>query len=71
LVNDVVADYPGQKAGLKSNDVIVEFDGQVIESAADFAGYVQQSPIAQPLPMVVIREGERVELTVELVERKQ
>ncbi len=71
VVKDVVADYPGQKAGLKSGDVIIEFDGQVVETAADFAGLVQQSPIGQPLPIGVIRDGQKVELTVELVERRQ
>lgn len=71
LVVDVVAFYPGSKAGLDSGDVIIEFDGQVVETAADFAGLVQQSPIGQPLTLVVIREGERTELSIELVERPQ
>ena len=47
------------------------FDGQVVETAADFAGLVQQSPIGQPLPLAVIRDGQRTELNVELVERPQ
>jgi serine protease Do len=69
LVNDVVVGYPGQKAGLQTGDVIIEFDSQLVETAADFASLIQQSPIAQPLELVVMRDDQEVELTVELVER--
>ena len=60
---------PGQKAGVESGDVIVEFAGQAIESATQFAELVQQSPIGQPLDLVVIRDGKQRRLTVELEER--
>lgn len=69
LVNNVVPEYPGQKAGLKTGDVITEFADQYIESASDFAEVVQQSPIGEPLPLCVFRDGERLELQIELQER--
>ncbi len=69
MVNNVVPNYPGDKAGLQAQDVIVEFAGQYIESAADFAEVVQQSPIGVPLELVVIRDGEQLTLSIELQER--
>ena len=71
IVNNVVPGYPAQKAGLRSNDVIIKFDEQAVQSAGDFAELVQQSPIGEKLTMVVVREKELVELTVELIERPQ
>lgn len=71
LVNVVVPNYPAQLAGLKSGDVIIQFDGQVVENAADFAGLVQQSPIGSPLTLLVIRNEQQTELTIELIERPQ
>lgn len=68
LVNAVTPFRPGQRAGLKSGDVILEFAGQVVMSAADFSDIVQQSPIGEPLKLVVFREGEELELTVTLEE---
>ncbi len=70
MVNRLVPEYPGEKAGLKVGDIIIEFDGHRIDSPAEFAEIVQQSPIGEPLSLVVLRGGERVELTVELTSRR-
>ena len=69
LVNSVVPDRPGDRAGLKRGDVIIDFAGGRVQSNSGFAELVQQSPIGEPLPMTIIREGERLQLTVELVEK--
>lgn len=71
LINAVTPAYPAAIAGLKSGDVITEFVGQPVESMDDFQEIVQQSQINEPLTLVVLRDGERVELTIKLVERPQ
>lgn len=71
MVNNVVPDYPAQKAGLRPGDVIVQFDGQAVESAGEFQEMVQQSSIGEPIPVIVVRDRKRVELEVQLVERPQ
>ena len=71
LVNRVVPQYPAAKAGLRQGDVILDFAGGRVHSNAGFAELVQQSPIGIPLPMTVIRDGQRVELQLELVEKLQ
>ncbi len=67
MVNSVVFDRPAAKAGLLPGDVIINLAGARVQSNASFAELVQQSPIGQPLPITVIRDGERVELQLELV----
>lgn len=70
LVNAVVPDYSAANAGLESGDVIMEFSGEAVDSASDFAEMVQQSPIGEPIPMTVLRDGEKKELNIELSERR-
>ena len=67
MVNSVVFDRPAAKAGLLPGDVIIDLAGGRVQSNASFAELVQQSPIGQPLPITVIRDGKRVELQLELV----
>lgn len=69
-VGDVVPDYPADKAGLESGDVIIEFNGFAVDSAAKFAGLVQQAEIGKPFKLLVVRDGKQLELSIELVERR-
>lgn len=68
LVESVVGDRPGQRAGVKPRDVILSLGGQPV-SITNFAEIVQQSPIGQPLKLILIREMEQMELTIELEPR--
>lgn len=67
MVNSVVFGRPAAKAGLLPGDVIIDLAGARVQSNASFAELVQQSPIGQPLSITVIRDGQRVELQLELV----
>ncbi len=71
LIHAVTPNYPAANAGLKSGDIIVEFVGQPIETKDEFQEIVQQSQINEPLPLIVLRDGQRIELTIQLVERPQ
>ncbi len=69
LARRVTPGRPGAIAGLKAGDVIVEFSGGRVEQHTAFSEMVLQSPIGEPIPIVVFRDGKRVELTVKLDER--
>lgn len=69
LVNSVVPGRPGDLAGVKSGDVIVSFGGNPISSDVEFAELVLQSPIDEPMPIVLYRGGEKQELTIRLQEK--
>jgi serine protease Do len=65
LVEQVLVDRAGYKAGVKNNDIILTLAGEQL-SFASFTDIVQQSPIGEPLKLGIIRGEERLELTVEL-----
>jgi len=55
---------PAEKAGLKGGDVIVEFAGQKIANIYDYTYAIEAVKIGQPVKIIVLRDGKRVELTV-------
>ena len=65
IIEDVENDTAAQKAGLKASDVIVEYDGERIRSTRQFTRLVQESPLGRSVPIVVVRDGQRLSLSVE------
>jgi len=54
---------------MQSGDVILEFDGQEVESARDLPRIVANTPIGKTVEIVVWRNGEEVTLEATLGER--
>jgi serine protease Do len=69
LVTDVFPDSPAAKAGIQPQDVIVEFGGQTIAHSAQLPAIAGRSPIGSKQPVVVLRDGKRVELSMTLREQ--
>lgn len=61
---------PAEKAGLKGGDVIVEFGGKTIANIYDYTYAMDAVKIGQPAQVVVLRDGQRVKLTVTPEARK-
>lgn len=57
IINEVIPDGPAQKAGLKSQDVIVEFDRKPITTVPDLQGSVAVFPVGKTATLKVIRKG--------------
>jgi serine protease Do len=64
VVDDVSSDGPAATAGLKTGDVITEFDGEHVRSARHLIRLVRESRDNQPVKMVVMRDGKRTDLTI-------
>jgi serine protease Do len=64
LVESVEADSPAAKAGLKANDVVVEFDGERVRSSRQFARLVQETVPGRAVQIAATRDGQRVTLTI-------
>jgi serine protease Do len=64
VVDDVREGSPAEKAGLKNGDQIVELDGERVRSVRQFTRLVQDTPVGRKVPVVVVRGGQRVTLTV-------
>ena len=69
LVTEVVEGSPAKKAGLQKNDVIVEFDGKPVRDDGRFRLMVANTAVGSKVPIVVVREGRRREMTITLAER--
>jgi serine protease Do len=63
LVSDVQADTPGQKAGLKSGDVIREIDGKKIVESNELRMAVSMMEPGQSVKLKVFRDGSTIELS--------
>jgi serine protease Do len=64
FVQEVRPDSPAARAGVRTGDVIVTFDGERVRSAAHFARLVDETPEGRTVQTVVQRAGERVTLNV-------
>jgi serine protease Do len=69
VVMDVEPDGPAAKAGLKENDVITEYDGQVVEGTVQFRRLVRETPTGRTVALVISRNGATQNVSVELGER--
>ncbi len=65
VVEEVAADSPAEKAGIKKGDVVTEFDGERVRSVRQFTRLVQETPAGRKAQAVVMRDGQRVNVTVE------
>jgi serine protease Do len=65
VVEEVTRDGPAEKAGIKSGDVIVEFDGERIRSTRHLSRLVQETPGGRKVQASVMREGQRVAVSIE------
>lgn len=63
-LSGVASDGPADEAGLKGGDVIVELAGRKIENIYDYTYAIEALKIGEATPVTVVRDGERVELTV-------
>lgn len=66
LVADVVKDSPAERAGIEVGDVIVEFDGNEVADGRALARLVGNSDSGDRTGLVVVRDGEEIDLRVRL-----
>lgn len=69
VVLDVEPDGPAAKSGLKENDVITQYDGQVVEGTVQFRRLVRETPTGRTVALVISRNGATQNVSVELGER--
>jgi predicted metalloprotease with PDZ domain len=70
LVTEVEPDSPAAKAGLQKNDVILEYQGERVDSAAKLGRLVRETPEGRTVRLVVSRDGRPQTLSATL-ERRQ
>lgn len=69
VVGDLAENSPSAKAGLKSGDVIVEFDGKKVSSPKQLSEMVADTPVGKSVMVKYVRDGRTETTTVKLGER--
>ena len=68
IVTEVVDDSPASKAGLRSEDVIIQFNGRNIQSPSDFRRRVAEMMPGTEITLTLIRDGDEMDVKVILGE---
>jgi serine protease Do len=63
-VEVVTKESAAEKAGVKAGDVVVQFDGENVRSAAQLTRLVRESVAGRTVKMAVVRDGKRLDLDV-------
>ncbi len=69
-ITRVDADSPAQKAGLKSGDVVLDYNGQRIEGTEQFVRMVKETPEGRQVRLLISRDGNTQTLTATIAARK-
>ncbi|MBU2570769.1 MAG: DegQ family serine endoprotease [Gammaproteobacteria bacterium] len=66
LIAKIIAQSPAEAADLQIGDIIVEFNGQKIETSGDLPPLVGMSPINEKSKLTVIRQGDKKVVSVKI-----
>jgi len=73
LVSSVTEGSPAERAGIKTGDIITDYDGRKVERASDLPRAVAGTPVGRDVTLNVVRDGKPVTLTarVEALDAKE
>jgi serine protease Do len=63
LVSSVTEGSPAERAGLKTGDIITDYDGRKVERASDLPRAVAGTPVGRDVKLNVVRDGKSMTLT--------
>ena len=68
----VFADSPAEGAGITAFDIIISVDGETMRNKSDLTSFLAEnySP-GDTVSLAILREGEMIEITVELASRPE
>ncbi|MEE9613964.1 MAG: DegQ family serine endoprotease [Thermodesulfobacteriota bacterium] len=70
LISSVVPDDPADKAGIKSGDILVEFDDKEVAGMNDLPRLVAAVPPGKEVRVKVIRDGKEKKLTLTVAKKR-
>lgn len=70
VVGRVVPESPAAKAGIKTNDIIVQFDGESLEDTS-LLNLIQRTEIGEEVEVVIIRDGKSQTVNVTIADRNE
>jgi len=69
VITEAIKGFPAEKAGLKKDDIVTEYNGNPIKSAEDLRRLIQQGKPNGPFKLKVMRDGKELEFSGKLGER--
>lgn len=69
-VTKVEKDSPAEKAGIKEQDVVLEYQGQRVEGTEQFVRLVRETPAGRTVKLLVSRGGQPVTVSAVVAARK-
>ncbi|WP_036197944.1 DegQ family serine endoprotease [Marinobacter sp. HL-58] len=66
LVAEVMSGSPAEKAGLKSGDIVLEYEGEEVTLSSDLPPMVGRTPVGETASLKVMREGKQITVDVEI-----
>lgn len=71
LIGEISEDNgPGAKAGLRSGDLVTQFNGKAVSRSQDLVNMVGDAPVGSTVTLTVLRDGRTQELRATLAELK-
>jgi serine protease Do len=64
VIEDVREETPAANAGLRRNDIVVEFDGERVRSAQQFSRLVRETAPGRTVTAAIVRDGQRSSVQV-------
>lgn len=68
IVNGFTSDSPAGKAGIKTGDVIIEFDGKGVKDVNHLRSIVASTKVGKTVNLTVMRNGKKINLSVNIGE---
>ena len=71
LISQVIKDSPAEKGGLKSGDIILQFDGKPINDLHELPRIAANMPVGKKAPVKIFRNGKTEDKTVIIEQLKE
>lgn len=68
VVTEVTENSPAAESGVKTGDIIVEFNGKPVPKSHDFPGVIAETPPGQRISLKIVREKKEQTLAVKIGE---
>jgi serine protease Do len=68
-VTRIAPDSPAEKAGIKTGDVVTEYNGQRVDGMEQFSRIVRETPAGREVKIGIVRNGAPQTLTARIVAR--